>query len=175
MTTKILNNDSWQQYKTSSRRRVIVRKVPPEGRGPEPLAPPTTVVGCLVDVEHPYEICGQEWPQRWETTGNTRSVRYTMDTLKASKECREIKTHQRNKKDTVVITIMTDQAATANICNLRFLGILAGTKLYAGKSMAGQKATMYVLDVCMELRYWLRHAQRRNSEFGKAILERRRR
>ena len=38
-------------------------------------------------------------------------------------------TYQTYKNATVVITIDTDQTATANICNLRFLGILAGTKL----------------------------------------------
>lgn len=41
----------------------------------------------------------------------------------------EEETYQTYKNATVVITIDTDQTATANICNLRFLGILAGTKL----------------------------------------------
>ena len=42
-------------------------------------------------------------------------------------------TYQTYKNATVVITIDTDQTATANICNLRFLGILAGTKLNGNK------------------------------------------
>lgn len=41
----------------------------------------------------------------------------------------KIQTYQSKRNATVVITIITDQLATANICNLRFRGIFAGTKL----------------------------------------------
>ena len=40
------------------------------------------------------------------------------------------RTYQTHNNATVVITIDTDQTVTANICNLRFLGIVVvGTKL----------------------------------------------
>src|ERR1700728_2153554 len=39
------------------------------------------------------------------------------------------KAHHKIKKTNVVIMIMTDQQATANVCNLLFFGIFAGTNL----------------------------------------------
>ena len=49
------------------------------------------------------------------------------------------RTYQTYNNATVVITIDTDQTVTANICNLRFLGIVVvGTKL---KEMSKQSPT----------------------------------
>lgn len=40
-------------------------------------------------------------------------------------------THHKKRNNTVVSAIITDQAATANICSLRFLGMRAGANLIA--------------------------------------------
>jgi len=37
--------------------------------------------------------------------------------------------YHSNRNTDVVVTIIVDQVATANVCSLLFLGILAGTKL----------------------------------------------
>lgn len=64
-------------------------------------------------------------PSKTATVGETNCghVKYTLNVDD------NIQTYQSKRNATVVITIITDQLATANICNLRFLGIFAGTKL----------------------------------------------
>lgn len=45
------------------RRRVILRKVPPEGEAPEPKARTASLCGCFVDIANPNEVRENDWPE----------------------------------------------------------------------------------------------------------------
>ena len=113
--------------KSNSHSGVVFGEILPEPRRPEPRTNSPSVFWTSINESDPNQIAYDERPQWRNRTECGRS----MDVREGSRkdELRIDMTHHKIKKINVVIMIMTDQLATANVCNLLFLGILAGTNL----------------------------------------------
>jgi hypothetical protein len=114
------------------RRRVVLCKVLPKPGRPEPRTDPPAMFRATIYEADPNQVANDKRPQWWYGTVRRRK-RHIHDVRKWRTFMRK-ETYHRIRKMKLVIMIMTDQLATANVCSLLFLGILAGTNLRASKT-----------------------------------------